>query len=50
MRLSLRQADAVLGQRLDTETVSAQLAGFFASERVCTRTDDDKTLLVAGCY
>ncbi|MBI4757377.1 MAG: protein phosphatase 2C domain-containing protein [Betaproteobacteria bacterium] len=42
--------EAVLHQRLDGHAVSAQLADFLACERVCARTDDDKTLLVAGWF
>ncbi len=33
---------------IDTVATSAQLADFLASERVCKKTDDDKTLVVVG--
>ena len=33
----------------DTDYTSAQLAGFLRSERICQRTDDDKTLVLAAC-
>ncbi len=32
---------------LDCSAISEQLANFLASERVCARTDDDKTLVIA---
>ena len=32
----------------DSQTISHQLAEYLASERVCARTDDDKTLLLIG--
>ena len=34
-------------QVTDNETAQAQLVSFLASERVCARTDDDKTLVLA---
>lgn len=33
---------------LDTDYTSGQLAGFLRSERICQRTDDDKTLVLAA--
>ncbi len=33
---------------IDTISTSTQLADFLASERVCAKTDDDKTLVVVG--
>lgn len=33
---------------LDTDCTSEQLAGFLRSERICQRTDDDKTLVLAA--
>jgi serine/threonine protein phosphatase PrpC len=33
---------------LDTDYTSEQLAGFLRSERICQRTDDDKTLVLAA--
>jgi hypothetical protein len=33
---------------LDSDYTSAQLAGFLQSERICQRTDDDKTLVLAA--
>jgi hypothetical protein len=33
----------------DLQEASAKLAGFLASERVCARTDDDKSLVLAVC-
>lgn len=37
-----------LQQPLNSEAISKQLAAFLDSERVCSRTDDDKTLVIAG--
>jgi hypothetical protein len=37
-----------MDQILDTTEVSQQLTHFLASERICARTDDDKTLVVIG--
>lgn len=37
-----------LGQCLDVEAASKELARFLDSERVCARTDDDKTLILGG--
>ena len=37
----------VLAQSVDTVELSAQLDDFLQSERVCQKTDDDKTLVVA---
>ncbi|MCX7596021.1 MAG: hypothetical protein N2235_20150, partial [Fischerella sp.] len=39
--------DAVT-KSLDSAEASRQLAEFLGSERVCARTDDDKTLIVIG--
>ncbi|HOT93457.1 MAG TPA: PP2C family serine/threonine-protein phosphatase [Anaerolineae bacterium] len=38
----------VITQTLDSAEASRQLAEFLGSERVCARTDDDKTLVVVG--
>lgn len=35
-------------QEVDAEEASIQLAEFLGSERVCTKTDDDKTLVIIG--
>jgi hypothetical protein len=35
-------------QAEEPHEASAQLSAFLASERVCARTDDDKTLVVAA--
>lgn len=40
--------EAITHQPFDAPAMSAQLADFLASERVCAKTDDDKTLLIAG--
>lgn len=37
-----------VGQSANTDATSDQLAEFLTSERVCSRTDDDKTLVVIG--
>jgi hypothetical protein len=39
---------AAIGQPIDAQETSQQLADFLDSERVCARTDDDKTLLIIG--
>ena len=39
--------DAV-GEEIDTQEVSRELAAFLDSKTVCSKTDDDKTLLVVG--
>jgi hypothetical protein len=39
---------AALAEPLDPDAIGARLADFLDSPRVCARTDDDKTLLVAG--
>jgi len=39
---------AAVGPALDPASGSAQLAAFLDSERVCERTEDDKTLVVIG--
>jgi hypothetical protein len=33
----------------DLNATEADLAGFLASERICSHTDDDKTLVLAVC-
>jgi hypothetical protein len=40
--------DIVSDVTLDTDYTSEQLAGFLRSERICQRTDDDKTLVLAA--
>jgi hypothetical protein len=37
-----------VSQPIDSQETSQQLADFLDSERVCARTDDDKTLLIIG--
>lgn len=37
-----------INQVIDTTEASEQLAEFLASERICSKTDDDKTLVVTG--
>lgn len=37
-----------IGQPIDTDETSNQLGDFLDSERVCAKTDDDKTLVVVG--
>ena len=39
---------AFIAEAGDTAVASQQLAGFLASPRVCARTDDDKTLVLAA--
>jgi len=39
---------AALAEPFDPDATGARLADFLAAPRVCARTDDDKTLLVAG--
>jgi len=36
-----------VGQTAEVEQANARLAAFLASERICARTDDDKTLVIA---
>lgn len=37
-----------IGQVIDIDETSKQLADFLDSERICSKTDDDKTLVVVG--
>ncbi len=39
---------AALDQVLDSDATSTQVAHFLESERICAKTDDDKTLVVIG--
>jgi hypothetical protein len=39
---------AALDQELNSSAISAEVAHFLESERICTKTDDDKTLVVIG--